>query len=114
MARAAAESPQSGPTATDQSETGPDTVTTTQPEPKPSTAAATSGGPKLIRTLHPGDRFVFDRKAHEDDQLLQPQHRTGAGVVDGTYREFTPDQATAVLAAASAARVRVLVADKEG
>lgn len=102
----AADGPQSGPTATDQANTGPDTVTTTTADqPTPTAEAATTGGPKLIRTVHPGDTFVFDPKAHSDD--------ANAGVVDGTYREFPATQAKDVIAAAGAARVRVLVADKE-
>lgn len=98
-------SPQSGPTAQDQSDTGPDTVTAAGEQPTPTPEAAETGGPKLIRTVHPGDRFVFDPKANADD----PQ----VGVVDGTYREFPATQAKELIAAAKTARVRLLVADKE-
>lgn len=97
--------PQSSPTATDQSVTGPDTVATATAEPTPTPEAATTGGPKLIRTLHPGDRFVFDPHANADDP--------DKGVVVGTYLEFPATQAKDVIAAAAAAGVTLLVADKE-
>lgn len=106
-------SPQSGATAEDQTDTGPDTVpaTTASGEtvavaaPTPTAEAATTGGPKLVRTVHPGDRFVFDTKANQDD--------ANKGVVDGTYRELSATQAKDVIAAARASGVRLLVADKE-
>ena len=105
--------PQSGATAEDQSETGPDTIpitkpdgtTVEQPAVTPTAEAKTSGGAKLIRCSHPGDRFVFDPPAHRDDPA--------AGVVDGTYREFPATKAKDVIAAAATSGVRLLVADKE-
>jgi hypothetical protein len=102
-----ARGPQSGPTAEDQSDTGPDTVTTaeTGPQPVPTAEARSTGGPKLIRTLHPGDRFIHDPKAHEGDE--------SAGVVTGAYQEFPATQAKDVIAAAASNGVTLLVADKE-
>lgn len=99
--------PQSSPTAADQSETGPNTIAAAAagPTPTPTPEAATTGGPKLIRCLHPGDRFVFDRSAHDDNP-----HQ---GVVDGTWREFAATKAKDVIAAAATSGVRLLVADKE-
>jgi hypothetical protein len=99
---------QSGPTAEDQSVTGPDTVTAaevTGPQPTPTPEAATTGGPKWIRTVHPGDQFVFDPSANEND--------ADTGVVDGRYREFPAAKAKDVIAAAAANGVSLLVADKE-
>jgi hypothetical protein len=106
--------PQSGATAEDQSDTGPDTVPATTASgdtvqlakaPTPTAEAQTTGGAKLIRTLHPGDRFVFDPKANADDD--------NAGVLTGTYRELSATKAKDVIAAARASGVRLLVADKE-
>lgn len=99
---------QSGPTAEDQSDTGPDTVTAaevTGAEPTPTLEAATTGGPKQIRCLHPGDRFVLDPDANKQNP--------DEGVVDGTWREFTATKAKDVIAAAAANGVSLLVADKE-
>lgn len=96
--------PQSGPTAEDQSDTGPDTVTaddTAGRVPRPSAEAATTGGPKWIRCVHPGDRFV-----------LEPGNDKGV-VVTGEWQEFTAGKAKDVIAAARANGVAVLVADKE-
>lgn len=107
-------SPQSGATAEDQSETGPDTVPATTASgdtvaltkaPTPTAEAQDSGGAKLIRTTHPGDRFVYDPKANAEDDK--------AGVITGTYREYPATQAKDVIAAARASGVRLLVADKE-
>ena len=109
-----AQDPQSGATAEDQTEVGPDTVpaTTASGEtvaldkaPTPTAEAQTTGGAKYIRTTHPGDRFVFDRKANTEDR--------DQGVVTGTYREFPATQAKDVIAAARASGVQLLVADKE-
>lgn len=106
--------PQSGATAEDQSDTGPDTVpatneagevTSLDKAPRPTAEAATTGGAKYVRTLHPGDRFVLDPKANKDDP--------NKGVVDGTYREFSATRAKEVIAAARANGVKLLVADKE-
>ena len=105
--------PQSGATAEDQTDTGPDTVPATNAAgetvavkaPTPSAEAATTGGAKYVRTVHPGDRFVFDPKANDDD--------SNKGVVDGTYRLLPATQAKDVIAAARASGVRLLVADKE-
>jgi len=105
--------PQSGATAEDQTDTGPDTVAATNEAgdtvavsaPTPTREAETTGGAKLIRTAHPGDRFVLDPQANADDPAK--------GVVDGTYREFPATKAKEVIKAARASGVRLLVADKE-
>jgi hypothetical protein len=107
-----AQDPQSGATAEDQTDVGPDTVPATTADGKtvqvkatPTAEAETSGGAKLVRTLHPGDRFVYDPSANEKDE--------NAGVLTGTYRELSATQAKDVIAAARASGVRLLVADKE-
>jgi hypothetical protein len=109
-----ASGPQSGATAEDQTDTGPDTVpainaagdtVALDKAPTPTAEAAESGGAKLVRTVHPGDRFVYDAAANAEDR--------NKGVVDGRYREFPATQAKETIAAARAAGVRLLVADKE-
>ena len=109
-----ADGPQSGPTATDAAvtggvdSTGPDTVAAgdpVAPQVNPTREAATTGGAKWIRTLHPGDRYVHDRKANDDDP--------NKGVVTGRYQEFSATKAKELIAAAQRAGVRLLVADKE-
>lgn len=76
-----------------------------QPVIVPDPEAAETGGAKLIRCRH-GDRFVYDPKAHEEDE--------SKGVIPGEWTEFSATEAKAAIEAASRNGVRIAVADKKG